>query len=278
MKKFLKLLSMGALCVTMLGISNASKAAVARTESTASARGFTTTGLTYLGDTQTLSYKIYTDNYTYGYCSMWSSVYKVVVEESNNTTCFIIGFIESSINSTGNSAKNRYFRNKQLVVETQFECSDSEAFCVNYFPESSSSSTSKSVGFSASGTYDSDGLSGTIGFSYTSTTQYSSVQLRVSDIIKNNVCKTTFTYDFLNYTNGEMVAPNINEVKERMYVVYQIPHYDGTETFNLTFKTHASIFKDATWPRPNGTRAGEIIDKFNGTTYYSHSNTNIDES
>ncbi len=277
MKKINKLLSMGLLCSTLLGMSSISQASEVRTESTASAKGFTTSGLTYLGDTETFSYKVYTDKYTYGYCSMWSSVYKIVVGESDNTSCYIIAFIESSIDSTGNSAEKRYFRNKQLTIETQFECS-AEISMVKSYPDSSSSTTSNTVGFEVNGTITSNSVGVAGGFSYSNTTQYSTVTLTKHQSSTNNVYTNQFIYDFKEYKSGDMTAPNIGLVEERMYVIYQIKNYTGNETFNLTFKTHASIFKDAKWPLSNATRAGEIIDKFDGKSYYGHSESNIAES
>lgn len=248
------------------------------TSSTASVKGFTTTNLDYLGDFGGTTFEISTSKYVYGYCSMWTGVYQLILEEENNTTCYIVTFIESSINSKGYYVSKRYFRNKRLIIDINFECSDKDGGIVVTYPDSSSSTTSTSIGFNANGEVTSNngiGING--GFTYTSTTQYSTVTLTKNVINSEVEHNVEFIYNFNNYKNGKMVAPNVGEVKERMFVVYQIPHYDGNETYNIEFLTHASIFKDATWPLSNATMAGQIIDKFNGK-YYSHSKKIIDES
>ncbi len=201
----------------------------------------------------------------YGYVSMWSSVYKVIINENNTTSCYVIGFVESYIESVG-KVSSKYFRNKRLEIDVHFEC-DREAQLVNYFPSSSESSNvcSKSIGITASKDSNGAGLEASFGFE--KSIQYDSVTTTIYTKGDNLSPDVNYVFDFLNYKDGAMVSPNCGQVRQKIAVVYQIPKYLGTEVFKMSFRTQANIFKDATWPMPNNELAGEIFDFFDGTNY-----------
>lgn len=59
-----------------------------------------------------------------------------------------------------------------------------------------------------------------------------------------------------------MVAPNIGLVRERMFVVFRVENYTGTDAFDMTITTKATIFKDATWPLTDATVSRTVEHKY----------------
>lgn len=260
--------------VTMLFIiisSNMTSNTAYAAESTASLKGFNTNNLTYLDDKTTEALKIETDKWYYGSYGLWTACYKYVVTESNGSkTCYYFALIESYINSYGKNGK-RYFRNKQLLINTRFEYRTAigdEPILVIYQPESSDATTSNTslFGVGADGSCGTTtGVNFTASLQMTKTTTYSAVNLVCSDKTNEAELQTKkfeFKYLFANWEDGSMKAPNIGMVKERMFVVYGVSNYTGSDAFNLIITAKATIFKDATWPLTDATLSGEVSHKY----------------
>lgn len=220
--------------------------------STAKAKGFTTTGMTYLGDEDITDCKIYGSEFYYGKVSMWAAVYKcIVTEDDGSNSCYYAIFIESSIESRGKTRIgliNNYFRNKYLTINVELLTYDSEeTICVDY-TKSSSATTSETNTYNIGGAIgaDSDGPNAEIsaGFSVSYTQSYDTVNLSCTKSREGITNAFTFQYYFTKWKGGSMISPNKGLVTERMYLLYQIENYNGNDNFSLNISTKATIYKD----------------------------------
>lgn len=233
-------------------------------ENDARIKGFSTNNLTYKSDKSVTDQEIRTSKYKYGCVFMWAANYEWLCNESNgNKTLYVIYFIESSIDSVGKNKKN-YFRNKELKVETNFY-SNKKIDTINYTEttNNSTSSYSKSLGFSgnaSAGENSSIGVEGS--FSITNTETYDTVSFTQHSESTDNSNYHFFSYFFNKYSDGEMRSPHIGLVKERLFIVFKISDYDSNTSYSMDIKTTAFIFKDATWPKGNYTLDGSIDFKF----------------
>lgn len=240
-------------------------------ESTATIKGFNTDNLTYMSDKDSAEIVVETDKWYYGSYSSWSACYKYVANESNGSkTCYYFVLIDSYINSSGKN-ENRYFRNKQLLITVAFEgrsAAGDYPILTGYAPDSSNATVSDTIGFTigASGSVgDNTGVGVNASLTMTKTTTYSTVNLVCSDLASESTSTKKlfqFKYNFANWEDGSMVAPNIGLVRERMFVVFRVENYTGTDTFDMTITTKATIFKDATWPLSNGTVSRTVEHKY----------------
>lgn len=232
--------------------------------STADQKGFVTDGLTYITDQINEDITIKTDKYTYGRFSMWTALYKYIVTESDNSnTCYYYALIESSIDSEGKVGSNRFFRNKVLEISLDFYSNSDNFAIVNYTPESSNSTTSSSVslGINGSVSLDASGPSVTLGGSiaYEKTETYDTVNLVTHKYtLENNHKQLSFIFNFTNWKDGKMIAPNIGLVQERMAVIFAIYDYSEEDDYILSIVTTATIFKDAKWPLTNATLSDSV--------------------
>lgn len=240
-------------------------------ESTASIKGFNTENLTYMSDKDSKEIKVETDKWYYGSYSLWSACYKYVANESNGSkTCYYFALIDSYINSYGKNG-DRYFRNKQLLITVTFEgrsAAGDYPILTEHAPDSSNATVSDTIGFTIGGSGsvgDNTGVGVNASLTMTKTTTYSAVTIKGDDLAKE--CTESkkfyqFTYKFANWDDGSMVSPNIGLVRERMFVVFRVENYTGTDAFDMTITTKATIFKDAKWPLSNATVSRTVEHKY----------------
>lgn len=257
MKK--KILLLIILLSTILGFSYCK---VFAASSTAEAKGFYTNNMTYLDDAHYDNYTMRTSKYVYGYTSMWIAAYKNIVKETDNSnTCYYTFFIESSIESTGNSVSKRYFRNKDLNISVD-STNSKNAQLIAHYPAPSSSTTTISHGFSV-GADSSGNVSAS--YSFEKSVSYDTVVLTNYYGTTDNIFK--FMYHFSNYDDGSMVSPNVGLIVEKMAITYAFYNYTGNEKVSFAFYTDSTIFKDATFPLSNGELTGRILYQFENNSF-----------
>ncbi len=86
--------------------------------STAQNKGFNTTNFTYVKDAYVEDIAMVSDaGYYYGSYSMWvANCRYFTLDQAGTYSLYLLFFIESSINSSGNSIKRNYFRNIDLNI------------------------------------------------------------------------------------------------------------------------------------------------------------------
>lgn len=267
MKKEINLLFVCLFFVFFLAID------VTASSSTASNKGFNTNNLTFVKDTYVEDFDMISEaGYYYGSYSMWVSNYRYYTLDDDGTySLYLIFFIESSINSSGNSIKKNYFRNKDLNIYFKLNSNKCSFVDMTSSENDSVTSISKSFGCGFSGGYD-FGVTATASasFSVINTQSYSSVTLTTSKNSNTNQTyhEASFKYHFANYTDGAMVSPNVGYVAKRMYLLYQIQGLTSLskEEYTYSVETEAVIFRDKTWPCRNYTMSRSTIFKGDETT------------
>lgn len=173
--------------------------------STSQFKGFDTQNLTYVSDTYIEDVKIISEkgNY-YGSYSMWASNYKYYKKNDNGSySLYLLFFIESSINSSGNSKKRNYFRNKDLNISFSLSSQKTKYISMTSCDNGAQTTTSKSFGIGGNIGYD-GGFVSTLNASYSisNTASYNSVVLNTSKSSNERLHQAYFNYHFLNYKNG----------------------------------------------------------------------------
>lgn len=184
----------------------------------------------------------------------------VLTNDDESLSAYYIFFIESSISSVGKKDKYYYFRNKYLTVDIEFYTNTESHHIASTTSSNSQSSETECLGFSASkgaviGSSE-PSVNAEIqgGFSVSYTQAYDTVNLSIQNTrYKDYKHSRTFQYYFTNWEDGSMISPNIGEVTERMFSIYAVHNYSGTDNYTIDIKSTATIFKDATWPRENYT-------------------------
>lgn len=242
---------------------------VTASEFTASAKGFATKNLEYVDDIKIENVKMISNKgYNYGSYSMWAANYRYYAETSNGKhSLFLIFFIESAINSRGNSIKRNYFRNKDLNVSFTLESKKCYLVSMTNSENNSTTSESKTIGGDLEIGYNgSVSATANASISITKTTSYNTVTLTCDRNSNNNgtLHTASFNYHFNNYTNGKMCAPNIGYVNKRMCLVYEIENASlNQEEYSYSITTEATIFRDKTWPSGNYTMTASSTVKGN---------------
>ena len=260
MKRLIRVLLVLLLTFTCLCLNNKTFAA----ESTAEIKGYKTVGLKYYSD-KSSNMVIKTDSYKYGEVGAWISIYRGLVPQSDGTTvAYYVCFVDAYLQSEGHIGKN-YFRNKELMVEVDFASAYSFQL-VNYTEGSNDATTSESVTWSGSlgisgeaGTSGINaGATGEIGFSYTKSQTYSTVNCEFNSNNENSHEISTYKFRFTKWKDGKMISPNIGRVNERVSLVYEIANFNGEDNFTLNINVEGTVFKDATWPHKNYTESRSI--------------------
>lgn len=229
-------------------------------EGTAITKGFDVKNLDYKSEKSVENEKIETKSYLYGKVSLWVGAYEYLFVTKNESTMYAIYFIEASIESSGKVGKDKFFRNKDLTLETEFYTNNNFRI-VNHTTSSEDavSTVSKTICGSGEIGVGNSEVNGKIGgsFTLTSSQSYSTVNLIESSEL-NESYKLIFNYHFTQWKDGKMISPNIGLVTKRLYVIYEISNYDSNTEYEFLISSTGTIFKDAKWPKSNSTKSGTI--------------------
>lgn len=208
--------------------------------------------MNFNGDQITQDQRLESENYLYGYISLWTGVYTIY--DSPSDTFYILVCVKAGVNSMGNSVSKRYFRNKEIDVSVTYNAVSNNVYKTVYDPQAETKG-GQTVTRSITGNSES------VSYSYAISKIDSDIKFTPRETPSSDTSKTIgFNFFFNHYDDGSMVSPWIGPVHERMTAVFEIPNYSTYRQYNdvLTISYNGTIFKDAKWPLKNYTYIDNI--------------------